>query len=153
MVVLKNCKLIHKLAQDRADLEVSLLLDQDSREYILKVNLINKNRLAPTESILLSQLVSLHNYYQSLITPPIVAAPQVEFVESSKQLKKKRSAPGVGKINGRSMLKIQAHGEAGVIGQLFRQLYQRQTYGIPCFSAESDLGKMVQGLFRKCLSS
>ena len=152
-LVMEHFKLIHKLPSTPEGLEASLLLEDASRNYILEVKLQNENRLAPTETVLLSQLTALHNYYQSLITPPIVAAPQAEFVEGSSQLKVKRSAPGMGKLNGRSMLKIRANGEAGVVGQLFRQLYQRQTYGIPCFSAESDLGKAVEGLFRSSLSS
>jgi hypothetical protein len=145
-------KLIHELPPTLEELEASLLLEEASREYVLEVTIQNNNRLAPTETVLLTQLISLHNYYQSLITPPIVAAPQVEYIEHTNQLKAKRSAPGMGKLNGRSMIKIQPHGEAGVVGQLFRQLHQRQTYGIPCFSADSDLGQSVQKLFRKSLS-
>ncbi len=150
---INNYKLIHKLSSTQEGLEASLLLEESSREYVLEVNIHNENRVAPTETVLLSHLTSLHNYYQSLITPPIVAAPQVELVEGSNQLKTKRSAPGMGKLNGRSMLKIQANGEAGVVGQLFRQVYRQQTYGIPCFSAESDFGKTVQQLFKISLSS
>ncbi len=152
-LIMDSHKLIHKLSSTPEGLEASLLLEEITREYVLEVNIQNENRSAPTETVLLSYLTSLHNYYQSLITPPIVAAPQVEFVEGSNQLKNKRSAPGMGKLNGRSMLKIKANGEAGIVGQLFRQLYRRQTYGIPCFSAESDLGKTVQQLFKTSLSS
>ena len=152
-LTMNSHKLIHKLSTAQEGLEVSLLLEEISRKYVLEVNIQNENRSAPTETVLLSYLTALHNYYQSLITPPIVAAPQVEFVEGSSQLKVKRSAPGMGKLNGRSMLKIKANGEAGIVGQLFRQLYQRQTYGIPCFSTQSDLGKTVQQLFKTSLSS
>ncbi len=144
---MEHFKLIHKLPSTPEGLEASLLLEDASRNYILEVKIHNENRIAPTETVLLTQLTTLHNYYQSLITPPIVAAPQVEYIATSKELENKRSTPGMGKLNGRSRLKIQAQGEAGVVGQLFRQLYQRQTYGIPCFSAESDLGQSVQKLF------
>ena len=152
MNAFNNYKLIHTLPVSNEGLEASLLLEESSREYVLKVKIKRNKHIAPTKTVLLTQLTTLHNYYQSLITPPIVAAPQVEFIEDTNHFIAKRSTPGTEKLNGRSMIKIQTHGEAGIVGQLFRQLHQRHTYGIPCFSAESDLGQCVQKIFRKSLS-
>jgi hypothetical protein len=147
-LLMDNCKLIHQMKRDGDGFQANLLLEKASREYVLDVKIGNETGTVPTETELLKQLVALRNYYQSLITPPIVAAPQVEFVEESEKLENKRSAPGLGKLNGRTRLKIQASGEAMIVGQLFRQLYPRQTYGVPRFSAESGLGKKIRQLFK-----
>ena len=147
MDALNIYKLIHKQPLNSAGLEVSLLLEEASREYVLRVYIKDGICVLP-EATLLTHLVSLHNYYQCLITPPIVAAPQVELVEQDSDLITIRSKPGVGKITGRTRLKIEAKGSAIIVTQMFRKIYRQQTFGVPSFSAESELGGKAGKLFR-----
>ncbi len=148
MDVETNHKLIHRLKSDIAGFEASLLLEETNRQYALQINIFNQNRKLIDEKDILVYLTELFNYYQRLITPPIIAAPQVEFVDRFSDLQIKRSAPGMGKINGRTRLKIIAYNQAKSVGQLFRQLYLNETYGLSNYPQGGDLSKLVGKLFK-----
>lgn len=151
MNVFNNYKLIHQLPSNHTGLEASLLLENNSREYLLKVKLNHDH--APTKTVLFTQLITLHNYYQSLITPPIVAALQLKFSDDHTSIEQKRSTPGMGKINGRSRIKIQAPEEAKILGQLFLQLYPRNTYADFSSLCNKEMSLSMKHLFRYKLPS
>lgn len=145
MDVENNCKILHTAKSDLIGFEASLLLEESNRQHVLQVNI--SDQIHEDETI--TYLVELFNYYQCLITPPIIAAPQVEFVDQFSDLKVKRSAPGMGKINGRTRLKIDTQGRAEKVGQLFRQLYRNETYGLNQYSANDELVALVKKLFKR----
>lgn len=80
-----------------------LLLDEQERLYHFVYTAMLSVLPVDDQSVV---LLALFNYYQRLITPPIVAASQFIFNTDHKAIKQTRSLPGLGKITRRTPLKF-----------------------------------------------
>lgn len=143
-----HMQIIQQLPHPPPGLQALLLRDRMTREHVLTFHLSDKGTVVTDEGYLISILITLYNFYQCLITPPIVAAPQLAINDDQSALIQVRSQPGLGKLNGRTRVNICTDEKHTLIAQLFSLIIRQPGQARFIGQLPDDIEQKVRLLFR-----
>lgn len=144
----KHMQIVQQLSHPPRGLQALLLRDRTTREHVLEIHLADNGSAVTDERILISVLVTLYNFYQCLITPPIVAAPQIAMNADQSALIREKSQPGLGKLNGRTRLKICTKENHVLVAQLFSLIIKQPGQAGFTGQPHNNQEQMIRQLFR-----